>query len=1124
MRAASKSRGVAKIPVRPALWFCACNLLAAVLAAQCSNPTRVPDGTYTSGDHSYRDNNALSAANFVLSGSATATLVAGNCIQLLPGFHATAGTAGTTFHAWVETVPADVSFSPLSGSGPSQPFTWTVSSPSGYSNLSDVYALFNTTSGSAANACYIRYNRASNLLYLADNSGLTWLGGFLPGSASSWAANSYCTIYGSGSSFSTSGTQLAVTVWVAFQATFSGTKNRYLIAYDNEGLNTTWQQFGTWTVPYYLTTVVSPSGEGTVSPGSSWWNSGSLVTITATPVSGYQFSGFTGSVNSGSNPLTVTMNSAMTETANFTPIQYQLTTTATSGGTVSPNCPSGCWYNAGSVVTVTASPNSGYQFAGFTGSVNSGSNPLTVTMNSAVTQTANFATVSPLTLPAGLIGINYFPRGHAWYSMLYDWYTLDCTTSTEKPSCSNGQTVAQVVAGDLQHLSPFNFIHLYLWDQDTIQNTLGNAALVTNLAAPGFTGWDNGGPQSSPGNQWAALGEFASLAKQNHIWLMLEFAVSRPNKEANLHACGYTDCPPNITGCPFPPNGWQYPANGTCPAGYSCSQFTDASLGCNYAAWVNSFIDYLAPYQNVLVWGANYGVNFAPTGPNDQFWQTSCGTSGQGAYQQIMSHLEQHPYSSPAGRALLALDVGFTTAIGPAGPSCPVYPPPAATGTDPQLGFYTSNWQDLQKAAYTWQHLPNGEPPPDIYAPQLWNANAGDLQAALECIIGAANTTCSATVQACSDPVQQCPIPASKIIVPEFGTGSSLEAGPIGNGTAGFGDAQTPTTTADGQAEWITQTLCAMNRVGVRNTGYFGLYDSYSWWASKYGYPATTLAWDGFWGLKSELPSSYNPNNDGQKPAWSALTGFNPALCPATQVPPTPVIAVLPPDGVVPTSGANPYYTVGDTANVYYTAANVTSLSMNATPGNIPAFSSWACDVPGSQFPSGSTLVGSCGYAHFFSMASPGTGSFALSGSNTDADHAAASPTAATPVSTPVTVGLAPILAGLVDFNNTSQQCNLTTNPGCTLTVTQLDTIELFGAGFNPTGGNTIELVNQSGQRWLSISDGYYFWDASRAQMNAQIGCSVPAGSWTLYVFSPNQGSAPSAGASITVNASAGCS
>jgi len=62
-------------------------------------------------------------------------------------------------------------------------------------------------------------------------------------------SNSQCTIDASGSSVSGSGTQLTLTVSVTFQASFSGPKNDYLIAYNNERLNSTWQQMGTWTVP-----------------------------------------------------------------------------------------------------------------------------------------------------------------------------------------------------------------------------------------------------------------------------------------------------------------------------------------------------------------------------------------------------------------------------------------------------------------------------------------------------------------------------------------------------------------------------------------------------------------------------------------------------------------------------------------------------------------------------------------------------------------------------------------------------------------------------------------------------------------------------------------------------------
>ena len=67
---------------------------------------------------------------------------------------------------------------------------------------------------------------------------------------------------------------------------------------------------------------------------------------------------------------------------------------------------------------------------------------------------------------------------------------------------------------------------------------------------------------------------------------------------------------------------------------------------------------------------------------------------------------------------------------------------------------------------------------------------------------GTANDTtqkavCPSSVQTCTG--VQCPIPFSQMIASEFGTGSSLEAGPIGNSTASYGDDQTPTTTADGQ-------------------------------------------------------------------------------------------------------------------------------------------------------------------------------------------------------------------------------------------------------------------------------------------------------------------------------------
>jgi List-Bact-rpt repeat protein len=320
MRMAAICAGMAKAMVRPALWFCALSLPVAVLVAQCPNAYQVPNQVINSGTASFSNDAGLTTSNVVISGSASVTFYAGNCIVLQPGFNATAGATGTTFLALIEAAPGAISVSPASGSGFTQAFTWTVSSASGYSNLSDVYALFNT-SVSLANACYIHYNRASNLLYVADSTGANWSAGIVPGgSGTTGSFNPYCTVNGTGSGFSASGTQLAVTASVTFSGSSSGTLNDYLNAYDNEGLTTTWQQVGTWTVPppsqYYLTTAVSPVGGGSISPASGWYNTGSQVTVTATAASGYTFTGFSGSLT-GTSPQNLTMNGTKSVTANF---------------------------------------------------------------------------------------------------------------------------------------------------------------------------------------------------------------------------------------------------------------------------------------------------------------------------------------------------------------------------------------------------------------------------------------------------------------------------------------------------------------------------------------------------------------------------------------------------------------------------------------------------------------------------------------------------------------------------------------------------------------------------------------------------------------------------------------
>ncbi len=77
-----------------------------------------------------------------------------------------------------------------------------------------------------------------------------------------------------------------------------------------------------YSTQYRLTLSSNPSAGGTTSPASgNWFNPGQIVQITATPATNYTFVSWTGTgaiSDSGfSNVTTVTMNSPITETANF---------------------------------------------------------------------------------------------------------------------------------------------------------------------------------------------------------------------------------------------------------------------------------------------------------------------------------------------------------------------------------------------------------------------------------------------------------------------------------------------------------------------------------------------------------------------------------------------------------------------------------------------------------------------------------------------------------------------------------------------------------------------------------------------------------------------------------------
>ncbi len=92
----------------------------------------------------------------------------------------------------------------------------------------------------------------------------------------------------------------------------------------------------------------------------------------------------------GSFPSNQTFSANGTFNIPFT-TQYYLTTSVApaGGGTI---LPASEWVNAGTGVVVTATPNTGYTFAGFSGALTGTTNPQTITMNAPESVTANFST------------------------------------------------------------------------------------------------------------------------------------------------------------------------------------------------------------------------------------------------------------------------------------------------------------------------------------------------------------------------------------------------------------------------------------------------------------------------------------------------------------------------------------------------------------------------------------------------------------------------------------------------------------------------------------------------------------------------------------------------------------
>lgn len=114
--------------------------------------------------------------------------------------------------------------------------------------------------------------------------------------------------------------------------------------------------------------ITAQNGQVDRSPDQAKYEDNSIISLTATPETGYEFTGWSGDVTGSENPLQVAMTADLSVTAHFgaiTPDSVTLTIAAENG--IIEGNPHGSRFEKGSTVTLTATPNEDHFFVSWFG-------------------------------------------------------------------------------------------------------------------------------------------------------------------------------------------------------------------------------------------------------------------------------------------------------------------------------------------------------------------------------------------------------------------------------------------------------------------------------------------------------------------------------------------------------------------------------------------------------------------------------------------------------------------------------------------------------------------------------------------------------------------------------------
>ncbi len=149
------------------------------------------------------------------------------------------------------------------------------------------------------------------------------------------------------------------------------------------------------------------SGQISISPDKPVYDDGDRITLTAAANTGARFAGWSGGASGNATSIEIVVNAALNVTGNFI-AQRALTVNVTGQGGVtrSPNANS---YDDGTQVTLTAVPQPGWTFMGWSGSHEGAANPLEITLMQDTTINAlfqRFVSLTPSVQGEGTIAVS----------------------------------------------------------------------------------------------------------------------------------------------------------------------------------------------------------------------------------------------------------------------------------------------------------------------------------------------------------------------------------------------------------------------------------------------------------------------------------------------------------------------------------------------------------------------------------------------------------------------------------------------------------------------------------------------------------------------------------------------